>query len=305
MTAAVYGALLNGRGNPDSVFAREIQNQINNLDPRARTSGFDRRVFTPGEDNDIQRAEAFAVNEMQGAGTGTFRGLRDSVLATANQVGLEDDVAAARDSARRAAKVNEQQFERATRSLDISDRQKKAAERKLSLNRAVSEAAAGSGVRRTSAANARTAMRAGLDLENMSFQQMVSGLTGLANAEGQRRVRIANEKANKRAERNSWISTAIGAGIGLLSLSSEEAKDKEEINPDLLSKLKGLRVDRWKYKGAKQKHIGPYAEEFNDTFGTEGDAGDKRFINLIDAVGVALGGLKQLDQKVEALSNAS
>lgn len=276
-------------------------------DARAQGAGFNYAgPYQPGNpDSSIQQAEAFAANEMRDAGTGSFRGLRRSIQATADQVNLQRDVTSARDSARRAAKTNAGQFERATRTLDMSDRQKKAGARKLSLNRAVSEAAATSQVRRTSSENARQAMRAGLDLENMNFSQMVAGLSGLANAEGQKRVRVAQEQANDKASRNSWIQTGIGAVVSLAPLlfaSSEGWKDKREENPDLLKKLKGVRVDKWNYKGEGQEHIGPYAEEFNNTFGTS--QADPRFINVVDIVGVALGAVKQLDAKVEALTNA-
>lgn len=276
-------------------------------DARAQGAGYNYGgAYTPGNpESSIQQAEAFAANEMRDAGTGSFRGLRRSIQATADQVNLDRDVTTARESARRAAKTNAGQFERATRSLDISDRQRKAGARRLSLNRAVSEAAATSQVRRTSSESARQAQRAGLDLENMSFSQMVSGLTGLANAEGQKRVRVAQEEANDKANRNSWIQTGIGAAVSLAPLlfaSSEGWKDKKEENPDLLKKLKKVRVDKWNYKGEDQEHIGPYAEEFNKEFGTSQT--DPRFINVVDIVGVALGAVKQLNEKVEAISNA-
>ena len=81
-------------------------------------------------------------------------------------------------------------------------------------------------------------------------------------------------------------------------LSSEEAKDKKGKPKGLLDKLKKVRVDRWNYKGDEQEHIGPYAEEFNDTFETGKE--HRHGISVIDAVGVALGAIKELDKKVEA-----
>lgn len=301
---ATIGALMNapaGQSEGERRFNAILEEQAAQ-DPRARGPGFTYKHYDGPQD--INKLEALGANEMRDAGTGAFRGMKESILAIANQEGLDERVAESRARAVGAAKRNEAQFERATRGQDLSERQLRAAKRRMGLNRAVTEAAAGSTERRTSAQNARDALKAGVDLEQTSFQQRLSGFAGLANAEGQRRIRKANEAAAKRAERNSWISTGIGAvlSIAAIAASSEDWKDKEEESPDLLSKLKGVRVDRWKYKGDKQKHVGPYAEEFNEAFGTGGADGDTRYINLIDAVGVALGAVKQLDQKLEALN---
>lgn len=253
--------------------------------------------------DDITGLEVAATESGNASLGGSFTSMARSLGYIADQGGLDQRVATARADARAAGDRDAGQFERATRSMGLTARQRTSANRRLSLNRAVSEAAAGSGVRRRSAANAREALRAGVDLETSAFEQQISALTGLANAAGQKKVRDEQQRAFDREQKDQRNAALVGAGLSLMvALSSEKMKDKDEVNPTLLDKLKGVRVDRWHYKGAKQKHVGPYAEEFNEAFGTEGAGGDKRFINLIDAVGVALGAVKQLDQKVEALA---
>lgn len=268
-------------------------------DPRASGgTGFDRLRFSGNDD--LQDLEVFGVNERQDATT-TTRGTTNAVIGTANRQGVEEDAARARGLSNAARDVAEGTFERQTRGLDLSDRQKKSAARRQGLTRALAEAGAGSNARRAATDNAGDALQAGFNAEDAAFGQELAGLTGLANAEGQRRVRLANEKAGKRAERNSGIGTAIGAGIGLLALfSSEELKNTVEKSPGLLNKLKEVRVDKWKYKDGKHAHVGPYAEEFNDTFGVNQE--NRGLINIVDALGVTMGAIKELDQKVEALN---
>jgi hypothetical protein len=102
----------------------------------------------------------------------------------------------------------------------------------------------------------------------------------------------------------SNAGTGVSAGLGILgllaALSTRKAKDKiDDIDPEqILTKLIGLPVDRWRYKpeffaGIVGEHIGTYAEDFNAAFDLEG--GDK--IQLIDMVGVLLAGIQGLAEQ--------
>jgi hypothetical protein len=70
--------------------------------------------------------------------------------------------------------------------------------------------------------------------------------------------------------------------------------------------LRGLKVERWKYKDAKHEptkemtHIGPYAEDFAKTF----KVGDGKSIGFMDELGVALAVAKNLDARVRKLEHA-
>lgn len=214
---------------------------------------------------------------------------------TADRKNMESLALARRQDASRAADVSEGVFNRRTEGMDLSDRQKMAAKQRFSLNREVAKVAAATGSRRASTARAQQADRAlGFGLEDIAFGQQIAGLTGLANAEGQRQVRKAQEDANRTQRRNSIIGTVIGIAGAIFS--GEEYKDTTKEKPLLLDKLKKVRVDKWKYKGSKAEHIGPYAEEFNKTFGvgTHKDA-----IDIVSMLGVTLGAVKELNEKVE------
>ena len=70
---------------------------------------------------------------------------------------------------------------------------------------------------------------------------------------------------------------------------------KDEIGPiTVLDKLTTVPVNKWRYKGEQEIHIGPYAEDFNRAFGL----GDKKYIYFIDFLGVLLGAVKELHDKM-------
>lgn len=298
-SAAGIGAILRSRGVNDT-FSRGADA----INQRVDESGFLSRNplqnpnfgLTDDGQYDIQNMEGFALNELfdvrNNSSADTLRSLRN--------VGSDrkERVAAARNEAGQSADVTEGIFNRRTEGMGLSDRQRKGARQSFSLNRAVTEAAASSGTRRTVNNEVRQADQAISGFEDLAFGQQLGGLTGLANAEGQRRIRKANEKANKKANRNSMLGTLGGLAIGALSLfSAEEYKDQTQEAPKLLDKLKKVRIDKWKYKGSEPEHIGPYAEEFNETFGV---GTHKDTIDVVSMLGVTIGSIKELNDKVEA-----
>ncbi len=275
----------------------DLQRQIN-ADPRAFGPGIDRRTFTGN--NPVQDLEAFAVNESRDAATGGFRAFRDRLLSDSNLERVEERASEARGLASRVSDVAAGTLRRRTETFDLSDRQKRAASRITGLNRAVTVADAGSRTRRNITDVATASRQAGAGFEEALIEQEESALTNFANAYKQRTIREAQERADKKAARNNMIGQAVGTAISLVAMfSSEELKDKIEDGPSLLDKLSKVRVDKWKYKEGPHNHIGPYAEEFNDAFGVNQE--NRQLINLVDAVGVALGSIKELDKKVEAL----
>lgn len=74
-------------------------------------------------------------------------------------------------------------------------------------------------------------------------------------------------------------------------------EDIKELNSnDILNKVAGLDITKWKYKGTDEYHIGPMAQDFYAAFNVGTD--DKR-ISSIDPSGVALVAIQALNQKVD------
>ena len=58
-------------------------------------------------------------------------------------------------------------------------------------------------------------------------------------------------------------------------------------------------VEKWKYKeGDDTEHMGTYAEDFTKATGT----GDGKRIEAVDAIGITMKAVQDLDKKVEKLA---
>lgn len=243
----------------------------------------------------IANMEGFAMNELWNVDNDPASRFRQSL----EMVGKDRDrqVIKARGMADQQADVAEGIFRRRTEGMGLTDRQRAGARKSFSLNREVTKAAAAASTQRGINTQQRQADAALAGFEDVAFGQQAAGLTGLANAEGQRLVREANDRASKKSAKYSKLGTLGSIAVAALSIfSSEEYKDKTEDKPKLLDKLKELRVDKWKYKGGDAEHIGPYAEEFNETFGV---GRHKDAIDIVSLLGVTLGSIKELNEKVE------
>ena len=106
-----------------------------------------------------------------------------------------------------------------------------------------------------------------------------------------------NAEQNNTNQRNQGYGALIGAAATIFS--SEKLKDRKEdaSGDNLIEKVKGLRVDRWGYKGDGMLHIGPYAEEMHAKFGV----GDGTKMGAADSGGVALAAVKQVVNKLERM----
>ncbi|MFZ1684177.1 MAG: tail fiber domain-containing protein [Candidatus Zixiibacteriota bacterium] len=62
-----------------------------------------------------------------------------------------------------------------------------------------------------------------------------------------------------------------------------------------LDKISELPITKWNYKGdTKTEHIGPTAQDFQETFGVGSDG---KSISTIDPPGIALAGIKALSKQ--------
>lgn len=246
--------------------------------------------------NDVGRIGAESVE--QGLEAQRRLGITARQLeAAANRVGEDKAVAEARTRANAGVAADRGTFERRTATFSATERQKNNARRRFNLRGAVARDAATTGVRRNFTTQQKAARRVGQSFSDALSGQILSAEGGVSSAEASTMARRAQEDAASDAQWWNLAGTIGGAALSIF-LSSEEAKDKKGKPEGLLDKLKKVRVDRWNYKGDEQEHIGPYAEEFNDTFETGKE--HRHGISVIDAVGVALGAIKELDKKVEA-----
>jgi hypothetical protein len=92
-----------------------------------------------------------------------------------------------------------------------------------------------------------------------------------------------------------------GSGWNSYSDPSFKTNFRAVNNLDVLQRLAAIPISAWNYKSqdASVQHIGPMAQDFNSAFGVgEADkTGAKRYINSIDADGVALAAIQGLYQQ--------
>lgn len=139
-----------------------------------------------------------------------------------------------------------------------------------------------------------------------------AGFQGAMGGYGQQ-ANILNQDYQNRVQ--AWQADQEGlsglfSGLGALGgaaianpamfsfLSDEDKKENARTAGDRpLRALRRMRVDEWDYKrgeGDGGRHIGTYAQDF----ARETGLGDGRRINVIDALGVTMGAIKALDEKV-------
>jgi hypothetical protein len=99
-------------------------------------------------------------------------------------------------------------------------------------------------------------------------------------------------------------------GSGWNAYSDRNAKTNiETVNGcAILDQLVSIPIQAWNYKtqDPSVRHIGPMAQDFNAAFavGEADKAGEKRYINTVDADGVALAAIQGLNHKLEAKNAA-
>jgi len=96
---------------------------------------------------------------------------------------------------------------------------------------------------------------------------------------------------------NGAYLTEGGTWTNTSSISKKE--NFSEINStDLIQKVKALRIQKWKYIGTDEYHIGPYAEDFYKLFGL---GTDDKGISTVDPAGISLAAIQQLIKENEEL----
>lgn len=138
----------------------------------------------------------------------------------------------------------------------------------------------------------------------LSTNAMSAGFQGAMAGYGQQGRLLAEQDAQRMEawKANQGMMGGLGSAIGSIvgAFSSEEMKTEKRPVRDLTKAIKSMRVEKWRYKDGvadEAEHIGPYAEEFQKATGV----GDGRTIKFQDAIGVTIGAVKEIADKVDRI----
>ena len=146
--------------------------------------------------------------------------------------------------------------------------------------------------------------RSNIGIMNSGFTGAGSLFNSAGNAWGnvyKNRVGLLNGQDEMNNAGMNALAVGAGSLIGMAKpwsfMSDENAKeDKREVK-GILKALQKMPVEAWRYKsgqGDGKQHIGPYAQDFKRATGL----GDGTSINVIDALGVTMGAVKELAERV-------
>lgn len=129
---------------------------------------------------------------------------------------------------------------------------------------------------------------------------------GLSNLYGQQ-LNAWQTQQQADAANLGGIMSGLGtvAGFAMMGSSKKIKKDKKKVpDGEALEAVKGMPIDYWTYKdgeGDGKRHAGTYAEDFQRETGQ----GDGKSIPVIDAIGITMGAIKDLDKKVDKIARSA
>jgi len=173
-----------------------------------------------------------------------------------------------------------------------------------SLGLGVSSGSAAMGT--TSANNAQAAGNSAI-LQN-GYNTAMNGYANQASILNQQygnQLNAWNAQQQASASATGGLFSGLGslAGMGLMAFSSTEFKEDKQPVEGGLEAVNSMPVEEWKYKDGIAdggRHIGPYAEDFQKATGK----GNGKMIPVMDAIGVTMKAVQELDQKVEKLGRS-
>ena len=175
-----------------------------------------------------------------------------------------------------------------------------------------SQAATAAGLSLNSGNSAMGNQIAGQSAAMMGTQIMGQGYQGAMAGAGQQASILnqqyqgqlsswgAQQQADAQGTAGLWSGLGTAAGVGMMMFSSKDFKENKQPVDGALSAINSMPVEEWDYKegmGDGGRHIGPYAEDFQRATGK----GDGKTIPVIDAIGVTVKAVQELDQKIEQL----
>ena len=133
-------------------------------------------------------------------------------------------------------------------------------------------------------------------------QQGYNSQAGILNTQHSNALQAWQTETNASANASAGMWSGIGsaAGMGMMAFSSKDYKTDKKPARSGLKAVKKMPVEEWKYKDGIAdggEHIGPYAEDFQKATGK----GDGKMINVMDAVGVTMKAVQELDAKIDKL----
>lgn len=159
-------------------------------------------------------------------------------------------------------------------------------------------------VGRGSAAAATTGMGQAAGMGTSGFQGAMQGYGqqgSLLNTQYQQQMQTWQAQQSM----YGGIGGALGSIFGAVLSDETKKTKKKKPSVSILDAVRDMPVEEWEYKdgegdGGGRKHVGPYAQDFTKATGL----GDGKSISIIDAVGVALGGIQELADKVDDIAAA-
>lgn len=143
---------------------------------------------------------------------------------------------------------------------------------------------------------------------SQGYQGALAGFSGMGSTLNQQySTQMQGYEAQLKADAASsaGFGEALGGVFGLMLKSDRNVK--EDINPlpdgKALDAVEAMPVSDWKYKKGVEdegRHVGVMAQDFAAKTGL----GDGRNIAAIDAIGITMGAVKDLNKKVDRIAHA-
>lgn len=136
-------------------------------------------------------------------------------------------------------------------------------------------------------------LQGGYNTAMNGYAGQASGMTSLYNAQ------LSAYQAKQQAGAGLFSGLGSIAGAAIIASSKDYKEDKAPAR-GVLDAVRDMPVEEWTYKEGiedGERHIGPYAEDFQKATGK----GDGKSIPVVDAIGVTLGAIRELDEKVSAM----
>lgn len=170
----------------------------------------------------------------------------------------------------------------------------------------LSSASGQAAMQTTSANNAQSAGNA--SIMGQGYQAAMAGYGNQANIlnaqyNNQLNAWQAQNAADAQSSSSLWGGIGSLAGLGVMALSSKDFKEDKKPVDGALDQVNDMPVEEWRYKkgiadSGENEHIGPYAEDFQRVTGK----GNGKAIPVMDAVGVTMKAVQELDRKVDKLA---
>lgn len=153
--------------------------------------------------------------------------------------------------------------------------------------------------------NPLSASNAGTSAGSSGFQGAI-GATGQAGSLHAQDYSQRMQAHNAQQQGTSDLFGALGLGAGIF-MSDEKSKTKKRKARGVTEQVRKMRVDEWEYRpdapggdGGGVPHVGTYAQDFQKATGK----GDGTTIPVVDAIGVNLAAVKEIDQRVRRIERS-